>query len=873
MADWEEELGLKNVRPFERPMTAGPNDKVVGQDELGQTIYETATGQRYSIRPATEEESKTTRAKVEDWFEKGAPLPSGEQVLETLKAMPQAAYESAASAVRGEGTVGDVIGAASTLAAPGVTRILDIPDETVLGMFGGKKATSPGFQRGYSPLPETVGADSKYRFEFSDKESTLIPANIDTVNTAKDNFDPTKRRSTLGEVLVHDELFYQYPDLANQKIIIDEALANSSTRGYYNSNTKILAISPDLLPENAKIGEDPDQLRKTLLHEIQHVIQEEEGFAGGTNPVSPEVLPKAQEIATARAEVGRKEKEKFEDELKAWEQFDWQQGYLDFENHLQKFVEGVGIDYNKLLQNNVNIVENPDLWSIQRQIRNAPDFFFKRVDDYNQGDKYARQFLNDDMLLALYQIAKVSEKDPSFSKSFLETFSVSPSEFLSFSGEESRNFLSQKGFAKEKPKGKFRYDTSDKITYFDQAEAYKRKRGEVEARNTANRVDLSVEDRFKNSPESTEDVPRELQWGEARFAEGGMVENIDPISGNEVPPGAQPEEVRDDVPIMASEGEYVIPANVVRYIGLDRIEKMVKQAKKGLEELDAEGRIGGEKATMDEDLPFSPEELMAVDEGAVALSPAPAMMAEGGMVVNNDMDIDPATGLPRWLLAMQNRTTTPAPAPTTTPTVPQSTEIAPKQEERSGRSEKPEPMVGLAKPVRDWTIEDYNKYGKFRNSVDSSVMKAATSIVPFGGLISGVAQRATERNVQKNLTEMLQTGRDLQGKPLSTEQLNTLRETFNKVTSEPLRRGTGLSGVASAIATETGLVKPKPANPERTARYNERVQRDGLLNRTIDFLSGESRPTKPTTSPLNLPAPGRCQALYVIFRFCKAMCF
>ena len=27
------------------------------------------------------------------------------------------------------------------------------------------------------------------------------------------------------------------------------------------------------------------------------------------------------------------------------------------------------------------------------------------------------------------------------------------------------------------------------------------------------------------------------------------------------------------------------------------------------------------------------------------------------------------------------------------------------------------------------------------------------------------------------------------------------------------------------------------------------------------------------TSPLNLPAPGRCQALYIIFRFRKAMCF
>ncbi len=27
------------------------------------------------------------------------------------------------------------------------------------------------------------------------------------------------------------------------------------------------------------------------------------------------------------------------------------------------------------------------------------------------------------------------------------------------------------------------------------------------------------------------------------------------------------------------------------------------------------------------------------------------------------------------------------------------------------------------------------------------------------------------------------------------------------------------------------------------------------------------------TSPLNLPAPGRCQAVYFIFRFCTALCF
>ena len=34
------------------------------------------------------------------------------------------------------------------------------------------------------------------------------------------------------------------------------------------------------------------------------------------------------------------------------------------------------------------------------------------------------------------------------------------------------------------------------------------------------------------------------------------------------------------------------------------------------------------------------------------------------------------------------------------------------------------------------------------------------------------------------------------------------------------------------------------------------------------------RPDKSGLSPpLNLPAPGRCQALYFIFQFCKALCF
>lgn len=92
--------------------------------------------------------------------------------------------------------------------------------------------------------------------------------------------------------------------------------------------------------------------------------------------------------------------------------------------------------------------------------------------------------------------------------------------------------------------------------------------------------------------------------------------DVDPVSGNEVPVGALPEEVRDDVPAMLSEGEYVVPADVLRYYGVKFFEDLRNEAKTGLTELDAGGRIGGEPVQEEgDDLPFSDEELMSIDDG------------------------------------------------------------------------------------------------------------------------------------------------------------------------------------------------------------------------------------------------------------------
>jgi hypothetical protein len=93
------------------------------------------------------------------------------------------------------------------------------------------------------------------------------------------------------------------------------------------------------------------------------------------------------------------------------------------------------------------------------------------------------------------------------------------------------------------------------------------------------------------------------------FQDGGLKDEgntVDPVSGNDVPPGATQEEVRDDIPAQLSEGEFVFPADVVRYIGLEKLMAMRQEAKMGLKMMEKMGQMGNsEEATMPDDMPFS----------------------------------------------------------------------------------------------------------------------------------------------------------------------------------------------------------------------------------------------------------------------------
>ena len=101
----------------------------------------------------------------------------------------------------------------------------------------------------------------------------------------------------------------------------------------------------------------------------------------------------------------------------------------------------------------------------------------------------------------------------------------------------------------------------------------------------------------------------------------------DPVSGNDIPLGSTAENVRDDIPANLSEGEIVVPADVVNFHGVKLFEDLRKEAKMGYAQMAEDGRIGGEPMDMNEDMDIELSEL----DLEVMDDEAPVEMRRGGM--------------------------------------------------------------------------------------------------------------------------------------------------------------------------------------------------------------------------------------------------
>ena len=132
---------------------------------------------------------------------------------------------------------------------------------------------------------------------------------------------------------------------------------------------------------------------------------------------------------------------------------------------------------------------------------------------------------------------------------------------------------------------------------------------------------------------ATQDEQMNMLMQQGGMQDDGMTR--DPVSGNEVPPGSLAKEVRDDIPAQLSEGEYVIPADAVQFHGLKFYEATVQEAKMGLADMNARGRIGGEPIPQEQTpqaLPFDISELQTRE--SAPQQPMP-MMNRGGVIYAN----------------------------------------------------------------------------------------------------------------------------------------------------------------------------------------------------------------------------------------------
>lgn len=334
-------------------------------------------------------------------------------------------------------------------------------------------------------------------------------------------------------------------------------------------------------------------------------------------------------------------------------------------------------------------------------------------------------------------------------------------------------------------------DSNGRLAKWASNEIYYLEKGEFEARIVGARSELSGEELADSHPGLFSDVMDEENLHTSEdylnflrdladsannrpkgFNKGGVVTEIDPVSKNEVPPGSEPEEVRDDIPARLSEGEYVIPADVVRFLGLDKIESLVSKAKESLKEMAANGRIGGE--TEEDDLPFSDEELMQGQEEI--------QMAEGGLVApqlggaKNLLKNTPT--LPPWLV---DRPENPFPRESTQKDPPSEAELN---------------ATRMSRGLEEWAPEDYEKLVKQRSGPGAQVAEGIASVIPFGAMAVKHRNNYLNKNVPTAIDTMLASGKDNKGNPLTPEQVESLN-----------RAKTGFAEVADYTPGFKGLVK------------------------------------------------------------------
>ena len=193
-----------------------------------------------------------------------------------------------------EAAIGDALSIAGGMG--GASSFVRRPANSV-GVFGGIKsltADKPAIREAMKmeskgATPDEIwdntgwfrGADGNWRYEIPDIGTTVNSAALQ-LDLSKPTIQPIKS-AKLGDYLQHPRFFAAYPQFKNMDV--STMPGGSSYGGMYFPRMSLnwgSVIDPRIELNENLLSSGASQ-RDVLLHEIQHAIQQKEGFAPGTN--------------------------------------------------------------------------------------------------------------------------------------------------------------------------------------------------------------------------------------------------------------------------------------------------------------------------------------------------------------------------------------------------------------------------------------------------------------------------------------------------------------------------------------------------------------------------------------------------------------
>lgn len=349
----------------------------------------------------------------------------------------------------------------------------------------------------------TFGEGAQYKGAFGRSEAE---AEINLLRAiAKDRnvgvFDIAKVKANdeffLSDVLDHPKLFAAYPDLADTLVKFVEGV---DYRGLYSPRGDRIEIA---------ISGDQEQMLSTLLHEVQHAIQQREGFAQGGAPAgdfTKAVKDALSQLTDIQRTVVDGWKFNNQDKLDAAAQAAQVARYGLMWESAQRLIDYSNRDKPsgvfRLIRNEMQWIYSDDMRSVaeaqelQRAFYGIPRSGVKRNQVIGDMAFRAARLLLDTIPKDLQQQFK---DDPRTMKGMIAA--------LQRQSEKARKALAP--LQKLERKARAAKNVLEAHRYSTPFEVYQALAGEIEARNTQARQQMTEEERQATSPAATADVPAE----------------------------------------------------------------------------------------------------------------------------------------------------------------------------------------------------------------------------------------------------------------------------------------------------------------------------------------------------------------------------